>query len=160
MFGINGECIRQRVLVQAANHVGKSGALLELFQCLVAGDKFGAVYGRMLCELLAQLVNVIGLRIHVQEQADLRRAGDLRDQALRVLQQHIHAGRQAECDADDQYAEQTRQPGCEHAPQYPDDLSECVSHACNSPCLTASTRTLVSCSTLSSWVEISSVTPT
>jgi len=87
----------------------------------------------MLLKLFAQLINVIRFRIHAHEQADLRCVGELRDQALRVLQQHIHAGRQAERDADDQNIEDSCQRRGKHAPQYADVLRECVPHASPEP---------------------------
>ena len=168
-FGINDEGIRQRVLLQAADHVGKAGALLELFQRSRAGDKLDAVYGRVLRELRAQFADLVDFCIQAQEQADLRCAGELRDQALHVLQQQVHAGGQAERDADDQDIEEPSQPRREDAAQcgaqYGQVLYESAHHACpgrvaadlpgpagaaedaagcNSPCFSSMVRTLVS----------------
>jgi len=42
----------------------------------------------------------------------------LRNQSLCILQQQVHAGRQAERDADDQDIEEPRQLRCEHAAQH------------------------------------------
>ena len=110
-------------------------------------------HSRVLRELLAQLVNILRLCLHIQEQADLRCVGKLHDQPLRILQQQVHAGGQAERDADDQNIEEPRQFRHEHAAQHGAQHSEVLgkgAHHCSTPSFSVSLRTPLSCSTLSS----------
>ena len=160
---MDDEGIRQRILLQPTDQIGQPGALLELFQRLRAGNEFNAGNSRVLRELLAQLVNILRLCLHIQEQADLRCVGKLHDQPLRILQQRVQAGRQAERDADDQNIEEPRQLRGEHAAQHGAQHTgvqrEGARH-CSTPSFSVSRRTALFCNTLSSWVEINKVTPT
>ena len=150
---MDDEGIRQRVLFQPADQIGQPGALLELLQRLRAGDEFDAGDGRVLRKLFVQPVDILRLRIHVQKQVDLRRAGELRNQSLRILQQQVHAGGQAERDADDQNIEEPRQFRHEHAAQHGAQHAEVLgkdARHCSTPSFSVSLRTPLSCSTLSS----------